>query len=493
MGRNKANPYDWGEVPYLSIQCYSDHPEVYRIAELVADAMSAGKKRSHREKYLRPARKFIASLWMHEGDLFRWSTRDEHYGKNRKQVWLTSATLAISQRMMEMGYINDVASAIAPANASDGVGKAAIYCRALKFTNEMSTLTFSDVVLDPDLDRVTLRDENGKLVELSEEDRKNTKNTVSLLEKHSQILLDEPITKSDGKLMRPMDKHYFRRFRGSFKTGGRFYGGFTTWSKEERLQIRFKHGEPAFSLDLSSLHPNLLLRIFHRKDMYRPEQEESLKDPYEVPAFSHLPREVHKKLVAILLNSGDLEQAKRGLYNTYYWTDEEGTVRVKTYKGKTKRLGTKAFPGNKQEAAVYISAYQTSHPLMAQHIGSGIGSYLQLIDSEIIFWMITFCNGVGIPILPVHDEVVFPIRDLRQILEFLTSAVRFTLAEGRNSLQLSGYENTIYDDPADFGVLPTKISYFVDGKIQEQVHIIDMEYKWWHHEEEIEARFGKES
>ena len=103
MGKNKPNPTSFGNPSYLAIQSYSDHPEVYRMAELVVQALCSGKQRDHSSKFIRPARKFIASLWMHESDLFRWSTKAEYYSAKRKQVWLTSATLVVSKKMMELG------------------------------------------------------------------------------------------------------------------------------------------------------------------------------------------------------------------------------------------------------------------------------------------------------------------------------------------------------------------------------------------------------
>ena len=75
---------------FLQIQSYSEHPEVYRMADLIVDSFLEGKARSHRQKYVIPARKLVASLWCHPSSFFRLSTSAEHYGTNRKPVRLDS-------------------------------------------------------------------------------------------------------------------------------------------------------------------------------------------------------------------------------------------------------------------------------------------------------------------------------------------------------------------------------------------------------------------
>ena len=72
---------------FLAIRHYSKHPEVYRMADQIVDSYVSTKQRVHRRKYVYAARKLIASLWFHPSDWFRFSTKRNYYGKEKKQVW----------------------------------------------------------------------------------------------------------------------------------------------------------------------------------------------------------------------------------------------------------------------------------------------------------------------------------------------------------------------------------------------------------------------
>jgi hypothetical protein len=61
---------------FLKIESYSNHPEVTKAAEvLVESLMSTMQRRRNTDKYLRDAKKLIASLWLKgDKDLFRFTT-----------------------------------------------------------------------------------------------------------------------------------------------------------------------------------------------------------------------------------------------------------------------------------------------------------------------------------------------------------------------------------------------------------------------------------
>jgi hypothetical protein len=83
------------EIAFLKIELYSGHPEVVAAAEvLVAHIASQKDFLKDRNGWSRAARKLIASLWMREGDLLRFSTKKDYFSAgSRKQVWLTPKTL----------------------------------------------------------------------------------------------------------------------------------------------------------------------------------------------------------------------------------------------------------------------------------------------------------------------------------------------------------------------------------------------------------------
>ena len=123
---------DLSDVQFLSIKSYSDHPEVYKMADLIVDSYVASKKRVHRKKYVLAARKLVASLWCHPSDWFRFSTKPAYYSTEKKQVFLTNKILTLFKHMrsMEPELFRLVYKAIPPGISNTGRGVAAVYCRA---------------------------------------------------------------------------------------------------------------------------------------------------------------------------------------------------------------------------------------------------------------------------------------------------------------------------------------------------------------------------
>jgi hypothetical protein len=450
-GDRKAKPrHPWADVESLSIQCYSDHPEVYAMAELIVDSYLKTKKKVHdRDGYIRCARKLVASLWFHPSDWFRFSTKAEHFGKGRKQVWMSHKVLSLFRHMtaMEPPLIAVAAKAIPKAISKDGKGHSAIYGKKRCFTDTLRDLTQNDIGMDPDLPRVTLRNDEDIWIPIPNEEKEKPWYQFSegTLKAHSDMLYKADIRLSDGSAMPPYHWHYVRRFKGSLKVTGRLYSTFVTYPKLKRLGITFE-GQPATSLDFSSLHPNLLFRVFHQQDHEQQGMLLHTQDSYEIPTFSHLPRAVHKQCINTLLNAKTERSAEGSLINTHYWYDPENDdIEVVSYDGKQKRRGLKAFPGDGVEAKRYINSFRMFHPQLAPFVCKGVGNALQWLDSEIMLLVLRLGVETGIPVLPVHDEVVFPACYLEEVEHFLTRAVQTVLRDygkfGLMKLKQSGLES----------------------------------------------------
>jgi hypothetical protein len=54
------------------------------------------------------------------------------------------------------------------------------------------------------------------------------------------------------------------------------------------------------------------------------------------------------------------------------------------------------------------SDFKRWHQYLESSIGTGVGNTLQYIDSELILFVLREANKADIPVLPVHDELVFP-------------------------------------------------------------------------------------
>ena len=427
------------EVPYLQVQCYSDHPEVYRMADQLVESFLSTKQRLHKDKYVKSARKLVASIWLHPSDRFRFSTTTGHFGKQRKQVWMSQKVLTLFNHMkvMQPALVSLVAPAIAPAVAKDGVGRSAVYARTQEFMNGLQSLTVRDVVFDPDAPRITLKVGEGKKgvfqpIPEQVKQEKWYRYTEETLKRHAALLAASNITYETGELLSITDLTYNRRFRNSLEKTGRFYSSFINLPKATRNGVLF-NGESAISIDFSGLHPHLILRLVQEKDTFTAVGLFGLTteiDPYAVPGFGHLPRDVHKQLINSLFNAKDRDGAWRALNSAYYLKDEEKQgYKVKIYSGRGKRQGQKAFPGNKAEAEKYIESFENYSPDLAVGIATGLGNLLQKIDSDIMLVAMRLCTDARIPLLPVHDEVVVPRSSYAEVVEVLKRAFAAVLKE----------------------------------------------------------------
>ena len=404
-------------ITYLRIESYSDHPEVGRAAKQLVESYMVSRIRvKETGKYLRDAKKLIASLWLRgEDDQFRFTTKTTYYSPaSRKQVWMTNRVLKLFRQMIALGWIALVKEAVPPHSSKKSTGGlTAIYCRTRKFRDLLKTLSITDVVPNPDMPRVELRDENENLQELPDAylSTISCQATFSILEQHYALLTASDICFADGSPM-PLSKLYFvRKYRPDFQHGGRIYAGFQNLPKRERLRITIL-GEAVASLDISQLHPALILRLTHSEDKERGGMLlKALPEVYSMPNYTDLPRAVHKKLINTLINAPTEASATRSLINHYYWWDifQDKWV-VKSYKGKQKREGQKVFAEDKplRAAERYVASFKAHHPMLSEAVCSGVGSELQLLDGQLMETVINVATKAKVPILPIHDEIIIP-------------------------------------------------------------------------------------
>lgn len=439
------------DVSYLRIEVYSEHPEVRAMADLVINSHLSTQTRKHPNKYQQPARKLIASLWLHDTDLFRFGTTLGYFGeKRRKQVWMTPPVLTLFQHMVAIGLINEVIPAIPPALAKDGVGRSTIYARSQRFKETLRPLTHADVIPDPEMARVMMRDGADFWRQIPETVKQEPWYIITeqTLRNHSALLAQSNIRLADESPMHPIAWTYIRKFKESFVVTGRLYAPFTTLKKEKRLNITFD-GTPACSLDLSQLHPTLILRIKHGVERETGLFADLNTDPYDMPDFLWLPRAVHKTLINACFNAKSLDSACRALNNAYWsWdaTDNEYTCTI--YKTRAKRIGHKCFPDNTAEVRKYIEMFKLRHPQLADFVCTGIGLLLQKFDSDFMLNFVKIATSMGIPVLPVHDEVVFPEDRLAEMQQILTEAFRWSFADAGafGSIEVKLSRNDLFEE-----------------------------------------------
>jgi hypothetical protein len=430
----------WNDVEFLQIRAYSEHPEVKKAASLLVEAYFADAIRRKDESLLmRDAKKLVASLWLHPSDMFRFTTKTEYFTeKKRKQVWLTPRVLKLFKLMKQIGWVNDAKPAIPPYASSkgDGKGMAAIYARSVTFNRLLKRLAVKDIDVNPDLPRVQVTIEPDDLTELTDEvvigiDLSKVKVdgytqwVVDTLEAQWALLKQFKFENADGSHLPWADLYYHQSTRGRILRGGRLYAGICTYPKKERLGITIG-GEPVGSLDLSQIHPTLLLAMEGLQSEAEVMGKDAPEDAYSMPDYEDFTRSHNKVLINILFNSKSEDAASRAFLNTHCWYDEiKKELKFKTYKGrsKEKRLGQPVFsPNKKTEAVRYIEAYKQTHPVFTDVICSNLAGDLQSLDANIAVKVIDLMTQGGFPVLTVHDEFIVRRND-RKFLEVTVSLV----------------------------------------------------------------------
>ena len=284
------------EITYLRIEHYSGHTEVRAAAEILVNHLANGKSfLKDRPGWIKAARKLVASLWMREGDMFRFGTNKNYFSAGkRQQVWLTKKTLSLFNAMVELEWVVKAYDAIPPKySKKQQGGVTAIYSRRKTFTDLMVSLTEADVDVDNDIPLVELRDSEGVLLPLPARYvvSDSYRRTTDVLQRHFNLLINNNISKDGSSSSSPKVDNlllkYQRKWTGTTGIGGRFYSDFVNQPKEDRLAITI-NGQSVGSWDFSQLHPTLLLLlehgVGHEPNMF------SIGDIYAMPGYPNIPR-----------------------------------------------------------------------------------------------------------------------------------------------------------------------------------------------------------
>lgn len=246
-----------GDFTYLRIEHYSGHPEVKAAADILVEHIASGKSFiKDKPGWTSAARKLVASLWMREGDMFRFGTKKDYFSAGkRQQVWLTKKTLFLFNAMVELEWVVKAYDAISPKySKKQQGGVTAIYSRRKTFTDLMVSLTEGDIKVDNDIPLVELRDSEGVLLPLPANYLTSDSylRTIDVLQRHFNLLINNDFSKdgsssSSSKVDNLLLK-YQRKWTGNTGIGGRYYSAFVNLPKEERLAITIS-SQPVGSWD----------------------------------------------------------------------------------------------------------------------------------------------------------------------------------------------------------------------------------------------------
>ena len=417
------------DISFLRIEHYSSHPEVAKAADLLIQELATSKEfLKDRSAWTSAARKLVASMWIRKDDSFRFGTKNDYYSRGkRKQVWMTPKTLKLFRVALKLEWIVKTKAEIRPKYSTKrNGGMTSVYQRTPAFLKLLKNLSVKDLEPDKDLPWVILKDDEGNILDLpsgyllSHSHRR----TVSVLIKHYNLLMNNGIYQlidSNPSLVDPIDIRYTRQWKGNTGIGGRFYSAFCIYSKKDRLSITINN-ELVGSWDFSQLHPTLLLLLEHgvgeEPNLF------STGDIYDMPEYPELTRAANKLFINTILNAKSRSAAVKSIGSAHhYWDLFEDTWVYETYSGKEKRQGLPVWPKKPQKAAEeYIDAFLFRHPAFTDVAYKGLWGTLQLLDSEIMEEAIHRATEQGIPVLPVHDELVGPVSKKAEIKQILVDS-----------------------------------------------------------------------
>ena len=184
-------------------------------------------------------------------------------------------------------------------------------------------------------------------------------------------------------------KKLYRIFNNeSWEQGGRFYRAWwTEASKDLRRHIVIGDKEeklPVVEIDYSAIQIDLLYAMqgidFHK---------EFKQDPYTIPGHEKdkFLRSFCKLALLVILNADDKAAAHKAL--------QEKLIKRPKLKDRVKELG-----GIPQ----VIELFENRHDSIKSHFYSGIGRYLQYLDSQIAEKVMLYALEEGFVVLPVHDS-----------------------------------------------------------------------------------------
>lgn len=165
--------------------------------------------------------------------------------------------------------------------------------------------------------------------------------------------------------------------RGSFRSGGRLFGGF--WQglpKEERIAGTLINGEQVVGLDYGQIATRILYGLAGATP--------PPGDLYEIPGLTRLNGRCYRDGVKTIMNS-------------LMFTDDSP-------KRKPKGSGDK-LPRNLSIKEI-TDLIKAAHPGIAHMLGANIGHDIQFIESTIMTRVITELMSDGVVALPIHDGLI---------------------------------------------------------------------------------------
>ncbi|MDZ4086952.1 MAG: hypothetical protein U1E69_09125 [Tabrizicola sp.] len=294
---------------------------------------------------------------------------------------------------------------VAPGYQNDGLAQVARY----SLTDAARAAIISDApplkafTLSGTEETIRLKDHHGQLAKYKDTDE--TKAMRAGLARINDLIATARVSSRRPPLPEldledGHSSHGVRLYRvfnnGTFAEGGRFYGGWWQSARKHFRPLITISDETTIEADFKGLHPTIL---FAQSGLPCPE------DPYSlVPGAANdsLLRDHAKTTFLALLNAG-----------------RKGTQEPRDF--DTERHGMSRIAFQEQVKAAF--------PLLSDHFGTGVGTRLQRLDSDLAEMIMLHFVERNVPVLPVHDSFIVAERHREELVQVMVQTFRFVYGQ----------------------------------------------------------------
>lgn len=214
-------------------------------------------------------------------------------------------------------------------------------------------------------------------------------------------------TKESAKIDRvlvPTNTTLFRQFNGDWKHHGRMYGGFwQNLSKEIRKTLTID-GTPIMRADFGNSH----YRIAYHDVRADPGPE----DAYIIEPYGKEGRAVVKVAANIALNDS---RGREHAITTVAYDLAKRDRALETGNEDGAQIG----PFEMGKARAIIAAVERHHQAITPLFYTGAGLRFMAIEADVVAAVMKAAMRLGIPVLPIHDEIIMPVQHYDTVVELM--------------------------------------------------------------------------
>jgi hypothetical protein len=434
----------------LDVHCWSSYPEVNAAVDLIYDEMHMMEgfngRPTARKRHIKVVILDLYVKWLTDPTMYvSYRRGSDAYQRGRyNKLHISKSTPLIVDDLLSLGYIVNIMGHY----GRDGI-HASHYSR-MRSTDRLTSL-FNDLQINenmiekaPNTECIILRDidVHGRKIDIDYEDNDQANQWRDDLYNYNNLLRvthigipdypEEGIpTRSKNNITIKLNKHnkFVRRVfnNGSWKDGGRYYGGWWQGIPEEwRIRIRI-NGLPTSEVDYSGLHIVLLYQlkgIDYWMDIG--------SDPYQIPELeqSSRMRDILKQILLASINSKDRESTRKAIQKeinfdkgSYGWIQEESI-----------------------DIDDIITLFEEQHSPIQEYFSTGYGVKLQNLDSRIAEHVINSLTSDGIPSLCIHDSFIVTLDNRDRLHELMINGFRVIQEEYSIDPKVKGLDTIGWTD-----------------------------------------------